>query len=343
MVGLLLIELASAAVERMLVPDTFQMPQPLPGPNLVLQERLLAERQERGLEIAMREVGVDAWELPFSDEGTQGGVPFRTNSLGLRGPEVTPLQPTEVRVLTSGDSSIFGYGVPERAVFSSVLAETLAAKWQRPVSALNGGVPGHTAPAVVHALGERLRKLTPDFLVVATLWSDVYGAPGLVATDHLRGFGRHFAAYRIARRLLASSLGSRQVGFINRREDVGALVNGVPTRTSLETYYASLARIAQISTQAGVQPVFVVLPAPMDFDDFPVPATVRVFREALCEAAASVGAPCVDAVACFQEAGAGAAWFLDQVHPAVAGHALLAECLEPVFAEPSVEEGADGE
>jgi hypothetical protein len=131
------------------------------------------------------------------------------------------------------------------------------------------------------------------------------------------------------------------VGFINSREAIGALVDGVPTRTPLKTYRASLIHIAGVAVRAGVQPVFLVMPAPMDFDDFPVPATVTVFRETLCEVAESVGAPCVNGVSCFREAGAGPAWFLDQVHPAMVGHALLAECLEPAFREPARADAAN--
>ncbi len=316
----------------MLSPDGQQLPQPLPGPSIALQEQLLADRVDRGLEIAMHEVGVDQWELP-AGTGLQGQVPFRVNAVGLRGGEIVPAVAGETRILTVGDSSIFGYGVPERGVFSSVLAESLSDQWQRPVTAFNGGVPGLTAPAALHSLGERVRVVGPDYLVVGLLWSDVYGADADATTQQVRGVGRRFATYRMMRRAMAAWLGSQQVGFINSRDDVGTLVNGVPTRTALEDYRQSLHRIVDIAAAAEVQPVFLVLPAPMDFDDYPVPVTVSAFREAMCSVASAADAPCVDAVACFRDAGAGAAWFLDQVHPAIVGHALLAECLVPAFSK----------
>jgi len=325
-----LIELGCASVERIFSPEGRQLPQPLPGPSIALQERLLADRVDRGLEIAMREVGVDQWELP-AGTGLQGQVPFRVNTIGLRGAELVPAAPDETRILTVGDSSVFGYGVPERGVFSSVLAESLSNEWERQVTAFNGGVPGLTAPAALHSLRERVRAVGPDYLVVGLIWSDVYGAGADTTTQQVRGLGRRFATYRLMRRAMAAWLGSQQVGFINSRDDVGTLVNGVPTRTALEDYRQSLHRIVEIAASAEVQPVFLVLPAPMDFDDYPVPATVSAFREAMCSVASDADALCVDAVACFRDAGAGASWFLDQVHPAIVGHALLAECLVPAF------------
>ena len=59
------------------------------------------------------------YEIPPGDRYEQG-VTVHMNSLGLRGPEPTRPKPEgERRFLTTGDSSVFGFGVPDEGGFGA--------------------------------------------------------------------------------------------------------------------------------------------------------------------------------------------------------------------------------
>jgi hypothetical protein len=84
-------------------------------------------------------------------------VAIRTDSLGLRGPEINERRP---RVLGLGDSFMFGYGVEENDTFLAQAATVAGA------APLNGGVPGYDLCQAVD-LGERLlRSADADALVL---------------------------------------------------------------------------------------------------------------------------------------------------------------------------------
>ena len=66
--------------------------------------------------------GRRAWALPPNTEMVETNVAVRVNNMALRGPELPTKQADELRILTLGDSSVFGFGVAESEVFSSVAA-----------------------------------------------------------------------------------------------------------------------------------------------------------------------------------------------------------------------------
>ena len=52
------------------------------------------------------------------------GVTVRINRLGLRGPELELPKPAgRIRMMVTGDSSVFGFGVEEQDVFAGVAAQ----------------------------------------------------------------------------------------------------------------------------------------------------------------------------------------------------------------------------
>ena len=79
------------------------------------------------------------WSLPVAQSFSFDGVPATTNSLGLRSPE--PTQQPQLRILTLGDSSVFGHGVADDETFAAVLAARTGADVQ------NGGCPATPAPS----------------------------------------------------------------------------------------------------------------------------------------------------------------------------------------------------
>jgi len=73
--------------------------------------------------------------------------------------------------------------------------------------------------------------------------------------------------------------------------------------------------------------VVLVLPAPVDLDQDPVPALISAYRAVLKARAETHGVSVVDGPSIFRRLRAGNGHFYDQVHPSTAGHALLGEAL----------------
>ncbi len=105
-------------------------------------------------------------------EGIHNGVPFRTNSVGVRGPELAiDAAPGVTRILVVGDSVTMGSGVVEEDAYTMQLAALL----ERRVEPINGGLSGLNAPAVMDRL-ERLDQVyTPDLLVYGFTINDIEG------------------------------------------------------------------------------------------------------------------------------------------------------------------------
>lgn len=267
------------------------------------------------------------WTLTPQAVVPGGDFSFRTNADGLRGPEITPKPEGARRLMSLGDSSIFGDGVAEEKVFTEVAARELAAAWGTPVDAVNGGVPGHAAEqslVTLQMVGPRAR---PDWVVIGNQWSDLYGGMHgiddptfLPASEGLR----RIAVYRLLWRGLAPWLEARKVTWLAGREQVGSLDGeGTPTRTPLPRYIEALRTLARESEKLGARPVFLILPAPMDFDRVPPPETVLAFRAAIRTVGGELGAPVVDGPEAFRTGGANIGYFDDQVHPNTIGHAML--------------------
>jgi lysophospholipase L1-like esterase len=121
------------------------------------------------------------------------------------------------------------------------------------------------------------------------------------------------------------------VRWIAGQEDIGAASDGSQSRIPLRSYLGNLEAMAEEATALGATPVFLVLPAPMDFDGAPLPPVVQEYRAAMAQVAATRGGLLVSGPEAFREADAGMAWFMDQVHPTAAGHAILASALVEVL------------
>ena len=171
--------------------------------------------------------------------------------------------------------------------------------------------------------------MNPDYVLVGTLWSDVYAnfSPERdeKASIELKSRMRTSATYRCLRRGLAPWLRARKIRFIDSNSDIGPDPTGATSRVSLSQYIENLRDIAREARAMGATPVFIALPAPMDFDQVDVPETVLEYRAAMAHVAGESEAPFVDGPDLFRTQGAGIGWFIDQVHPSAAGHALLAE------------------
>jgi hypothetical protein len=96
------------------------------------------------------------------------------NALGLRGAEVEPKKPGELRVLFLGDSLVYGQGMADDESMPARLEQTLRARdpthaW----SVVNAGVRAydtHQELALLEELGSRIQ---PDFVLLGWYWNDL--------------------------------------------------------------------------------------------------------------------------------------------------------------------------
>jgi lysophospholipase L1-like esterase len=310
------------------------IPMPFPGTRTrEFDARITEAREAAGSAVPLVYDESSGWTLPPSRTEAFGATVMRYNALGMRGPDWPPPKPGEVRILSLGDSSIFGLGVMESQVFNAVAAEELAARWTRDVVGVIGGIPGFTTTQALSLQARVEAGIGPSWVVIGCLWSDVLHpgtAPEIAAPSP-------FATYRVARLFLAPWLTTQKVRFLDSRADVST--PGGEARTGLDRYAANLRALAERALADGAKPAFLLLPAPLDLDAAAPPENVSTYRAAMRGVAAAMNAPLVDGVALAKERGATLAWWSDQVHPSSLGHRelglALAEALAPIGPPPA--------
>ncbi|MEO2033548.1 MAG: SGNH/GDSL hydrolase family protein [Planctomycetaceae bacterium] len=112
---------------------------------------------------------------PLSDVVSDDGlIQFRTNSLGLRGPEPS-LAATDgtFRILLLGDDTVAGAWLEEADTLSVRLQKYLAANLDGPVEVVNAGVPGYSPVLSLLQYEQDLARLRADVVVLHFDMSDV--------------------------------------------------------------------------------------------------------------------------------------------------------------------------
>ncbi len=101
------------------------------------------------------------------------GVPVRTNSFAMRGPETTLEKPADTyRIMLLGDSFAFGWGVNEEESFARLLEKKLSEQTQKKVEVLNFGTPGYsTFQEVSHFLSTGI-NFSPNAVLVFYIEND---------------------------------------------------------------------------------------------------------------------------------------------------------------------------
>ena len=103
-------------------------------------------------------------------------VRVRTNSFGLRGPEVTRKAPGEIRLLVLGDSITFAEYLDEEETYPAALERALAeATPGRPVRVINGGGPNVGTHEEAALLEEVASLVRPDLVLVGFYLNDGLG------------------------------------------------------------------------------------------------------------------------------------------------------------------------
>jgi len=337
--GLLVLEGAGRVAEAIWPEPERSVPTPAPqgsgsseGGGFEHHEQPLRSLDDLGI----RMVGdlYTGWRLEETGTPPPGGRPLAETRLG----EVRSPEGEEIRIVGLGDSGPYGYGVRAEETYLEVAARALEVSWGRPVAAVNAAVPGHDSGQSLALLPLIAKAADPDWVVCASLWSDVYHPTGLHAdlvdsTRLLAGPLEHSALFRIMHRALRPHILPVKIGWIDSREDVGADPTGAYCRVPLSRYRDNLEQLVTQSARLAARTAFVVLPAPMDHDPVPPPETVIAYREAMRRVAAASGSPILDGPALFRDSPDAPGAFVDAVHPDVRGHEMLGLGLADVLAE----------
>jgi hypothetical protein len=101
-------------------------------------------------------------------------VPIRTNSFGLRGPEVIVPKPRGLfRIVLLGDETVFAPETPESEHVVSLLETLLQQQAETPIEIVNAGLPGGCPLTEYLLFKQRLLALQPDLVLMHFDWSDV--------------------------------------------------------------------------------------------------------------------------------------------------------------------------
>jgi lysophospholipase L1-like esterase len=297
------------------------------GAMWIAPHRPLTTGGAHSSETAMRASDILGWEAvpgPSRAFNVPGGT--RIGAEGTRNPPPVEKPANGLRLLTLGDSTIYGVMIRDGEVFSDVAATTLGHALRRPVDALNGGIPGYSSEQARRLYERRLRAYKPDVVVIATLWSDSQLGPMPDAMLHpergaaLRRTLQHSALVRLMGGLLAGWVPGRDVAWKLSAEP------GV-RRVPPSGYRSNLRKLAALARSDGAEPVFLMLPCDRDVRRQPLEPPRPEYRDIMREVAADTHSLLVDGVTPFQSDPRGMGLMLDDVHPSTPGHRILGETL----------------
>jgi lysophospholipase L1-like esterase len=199
-------------------------------------------------------------------------IDVRTNSLGLRGPELSVVKPERTfRVLAVGDSCTFGSGSRTDQTYPWKLQEILRAEHpELGVEVVNAGVPGYTSYQARRYLEVEGFRLAPDAVVIAVGFNDAATArpTGKRWFSHARFLSdveyaaalrrqSRLAIVRLARRLRQDAgtdvtasrqaVGKIRVAAVEYRENLTVMIDACRSRGILPAVV-----VWPIATQAGL-------------------------------------------------------------------------------------------
>ena len=114
------------------------------------------------------------WRLEPGSTAEHLGVNSPINAAGLRSRHMPDdrREPNELRVLITGDSSIFGLGIPEGRTYDALLEKELEKRFQRPTKVINLGTPGYSTEQTLRLLEDVGWSYEPHLVVVSNIFSD---------------------------------------------------------------------------------------------------------------------------------------------------------------------------
>lgn len=276
------------------------------------------------------------WSLTPGDH-EELGVEVHVNALGMRDRDRGPR--TGPRALALGDSSVYGFGVRDGEVFTSLLEQKLGAE------VINGATPGWSSYQALNLLDMRGLGLEPDLLIVASIWSD-NNFDSFSDRDLLASYaGWRGSRAALTRRVLERSALFRWLDWTlrvapqqARARKVGWQVGGDDPRSGrrrvdIQSYAENLDTFCERMARRDGGVAFVVLPNREDVEPRSHDPAWGPYRDVMRATAARWSAPIIEGPRAFQASGRSAdALFLDQMHPTPLGHTVLAEAVGAALA-----------
>ena len=186
---------------------------------------------------------------------------YDINSRGLRGPEIEPTD-TKTRVLALGNSCTFGWGIPYRDIFTSVLQQQLNASAGGDFyQVINAGIPGYSSFQGKRFLPQ-LMDLHPSAVLIMFGWNDHFPAghkirdsqqrvpPGVILS--LQNLLSRLKLYQFMRKTLLSVTEDRQE---LRLDDIS-----LTRRVTRQEMGENLREMIQFTRNQGAMPILLIPP-----------------------------------------------------------------------------------
>jgi len=105
------------------------------------------------------------------------GVGVRINSFGLRNIEFDQIPKDAIRILMLGDSTTFGWGVPQNQTISAQLEKYLNQESNKTVSVINAGVGNYNTSMEVSWFQSIVDEVKPDLVIINVFINDAETTP----------------------------------------------------------------------------------------------------------------------------------------------------------------------
>jgi lysophospholipase L1-like esterase len=270
--------------------------------------------------------------------GVFGGVPYRSNGHGVRGPDYAPAPaPGVLRIAVTGDSVTMGAGVAEEDAYPARLERRLDARDPgRRHEVLNLGIAGLNARAAIERLLRLDAAYSPGLAVYGFTVNDIEG-PAYTAYEPLAARVERLRRYRESPSHLLRLLGPRLVELAERilpgRESYAEELhrNYFASPRAWSRFAASLDRLAGYARAAGLcAHVFVHTSLERLDETHPYLA----IYERVADAAHERGLTASTSFGAFRGRPAPGLWVSPgDPHPNREAHELLAQALEAALAE----------
>ncbi|MDP3937674.1 MAG: SGNH/GDSL hydrolase family protein [Deltaproteobacteria bacterium] len=274
------------------------------------------------------------------------------NPDGYRGPDLLPPREGRVRIVTLGDSCTFGVNIPDESQTYSRVLERLLRERGLDAEVVNAGVPGYTSFQGTLLLPE-LERLRPDAITIYYGWNDhwlggflsdraMVENPILLRVNIIASQSR---VYHAMKRVLGVSRPPRAKEAMMVPLGLGGLIHRAESyRVPTDQYRENLEEIVTWSKKHRVRVILITAPEGIDRTgagdaaawrknlikrEDSLPLLHAAYNDRVRSVADGRRVPLIDAAEILRRAGN--EFFIhpiaDPVHPAAAGHALIAEAL----------------
>ena len=310
------------------------------------------------------------WKLEPNRRFETGNDVTEINALGLREKLLhsDTKKQREKRIIVTGDSSIYGWGVKDNETYAVYLERELRRRFKNPIEVINLGVPGYSTEQTIRLLDELGWQYQPDLVIVSNIFSDCnidafQDKNALALTDPERS-SLHNALQK-SRLYCAIHMPWVQYQSELNQNPNRVLMPGIPvgpnaavtlenltetlslSRVPLPDYLENLDKIQQLTTQNQAQMMLAPLAQEWDVGiwnvPMPKPTTDHVlpwepYREAQEKWASERNITIISFPKVFAEYnGDKASLFVDNMHPSKHGTALMAKAVaEQITQNPSL-------